>query len=55
MTRCTHPESRKPGQRYCPACHAAHMREWRKQQKEELRRLRDIAERAGTQEQAHGR
>jgi hypothetical protein len=29
MTRCTHPDSRKPGHRYCPKCHASYMREWR--------------------------
>jgi hypothetical protein len=53
--RCTHPESRKPGHRYCKACRAAYMREWRQKQKDDLRRLRAIAERHETQEQDHGR
>jgi uncharacterized Zn finger protein (UPF0148 family) len=54
-TRCTHPESRKPGHRYCPKCHASYMREWRRQQREEQARLRAIAERYASQEQAYGR
>jgi uncharacterized Zn finger protein (UPF0148 family) len=54
-TRCAHPESRKPGHRYCPACRAAYMREWRQKQKEERTRLRAIAERYEAEESAHGR
>jgi uncharacterized OB-fold protein len=42
MTRCTHPESRKPGHRYCPKCHASYMREWRRLPR--TRRLHAIVE-----------
>jgi hypothetical protein len=35
-SRCTHPEKRKPGRRYCNACHAAYMRERRIAQRREL-------------------
>jgi len=35
---------RKPGQRWCRACHAVYMREWRVKAHEELEHLREMAQ-----------
>jgi hypothetical protein len=41
-SRCTHPDDRPAGSRWCRACRAAYMREYRLQQKLKDARLRRI-------------